>query len=215
MQRDRRNVRLSLASLDVLGSDSELRAQVEHAMREAESRPMPDAFAGHDRTGTITVRVNAAGQVEDVSIGRDWRTHLGLDGAAQALFAAYMAAVQATLEAVALQALQRDRSASPPAAQADADEVDEHLWLRHTWRTLHEIDADLERLTHAQPPQAEETISSPQGSLTLHVRGGSVTAITGDVARLARLDASQLRYEAIDVLRAFDLAHPRNGEAPA
>ncbi|MFJ8581144.1 hypothetical protein [Micromonospora sp. NPDC093277] len=218
MERDRRNVRLSLASLDVLGTDSELRAQVEHAMREVDSRPAPDAFAGHDRTGSIMVRVSAAGQVEDVSVGRDWRTHLGLDGAAQALFEAYVAALQATLEAAALRALQRDQAASPPAAQAataEPDEVDEHLWLRRTWQTLHEIDADLERLTHEPGPPAEETIPSPEGSLTVHVRAGSITAITGDVARLARLDVGQLRYEALDVLRSYDLAHPRNREAPA
>ncbi|MBM0255739.1 hypothetical protein [Micromonospora sp. 4G55] len=214
MQRDRRNARLSLASLDFLGSDVELRAQAQQAYLQTDSRQTPGTHTGKDSTGSVTVLIDAHRDVEDVSIAHDWRRQLGVGGLADALFQAYTAALHTALEATALQELQTDQDAPPPATPASGaaqdQEVDEHLWLRRTWRTLHEIDADLQRLTQEPNVEAEQAISSPYGSLALRLRGGSIVAITQDVGRIARMDAGQVQFEARSLFRTYTLARSRN-----
>lgn len=218
MRDNRRNVRLSLASLDFLGSDAELRAGAERAMREAEAGPGPDGYTGRDRTGTVTVHAGAPeGTVDSVTVRQDWRARLGAGGFPDALFEAYTAVVRATLEAAALRALREEHEPRPAPRAPDAPdsrEADEHLWLRRTWETLHRIDADLARLSQTASPEAEGRIVSPNGSLTLHLRGGTIAAVTGDAGLLARSDAGQLQYEALTVLRTYELAHhPRKAQA--
>lgn len=215
MRRDRRSVRLSLASLDFLGSDTELQAQAHQAYLKTDFRQAPGTHAGQDRTGSVTVLVDAHRDVGDVSISRDWRSRLGGAGLADALFQAYTAALHTALEATALQELQTDQDTPPPTALAsDAgqdDRVDEeHLWLRRTWRTLHEVDADLQRLAQESNVAAEQAISSPHGCLTLRLRGGSIVAITQDVGRIARMDAGQVQFEALSLFRTYTLARARN-----
>ncbi|MEH0825738.1 MULTISPECIES: hypothetical protein [unclassified Micromonospora] len=195
-------MRLSLASLDFLGSDTELRTQAQRAYLKTDTRQVPGPHTGQDQTGSVTVLVDAHRDVEDVSIAHDWRSQLGVAGLADALFQAYTAALHTALEATALQELQTDQDTPPPTAPAsDAgqdDRVDEeHLWLQRTWRTLHEIDADLQRLAQEPNVEAEQAISSPHGCLTLRLRGGSIVAITQDVGRIARMDAGQVQFEAL------------------
>ncbi|WP_280841088.1 hypothetical protein [Micromonospora sp. A200] len=208
-------MRLSLASLDVLGSDTELRAQAQQAYLKTDTRQAPGTHTGQDRTGSIAVLVDGHRDVEDVSISQDWRSQLGVGGLADALFQAYTAALQTALEAAALRELQTDQDTPPPTAPAsDAgqdDHVDEeHLWLRRTWRTLHEIDADLQRLAHEPNVDAEQAMSSPHGCLTLRLRGGSIVAITQDVARIARMDVGQVQFEARSLFQTYTLARARN-----
>ncbi|NYF57948.1 hypothetical protein [Micromonospora purpureochromogenes] len=215
MQRDRRSARLSLASLDFLGSDTELRTQAHQAYLETDSRQAPGTHTGQDPTKSATVLIDAHRDVEDVSIAHDWRSRLGVGGLADALFQAYTAALHTALEASALQELQTDQDTPPPTTSAsDAgqdDHIDEeHLWLRRTWRTLHEIDADLQQLAQEPNVDAEQAISSPHGCLTLRLRGGSIVAITQDVARIARMDAGQVQFEARSLFRTYTLARARN-----
>ncbi|SCF35506.1 hypothetical protein GA0074696_4777 [Micromonospora purpureochromogenes] len=214
MQRDRRSARLSLASLDFLGSDTELRTQAHQAYLKTDCRQAPGTHTGQDRTGSVTVLIDAHRDVEDVSIAQNWRSQLGVGGLADALFQAYTAALHTALEASALQELQTDQDTPPTTPASDANQDDhadeEHLWLRRTWRTLHEIDADLQQLAQEPNVDAEQAISGPHGCLTLRLRGGSIVAITQDVARIAHMDAGQVQFEARSLFGTYTLARVRN-----
>lgn len=200
--------RLSLAKLDFL--DSELRARAEQMLREAGPDLRPAACSGSDKTGTVTVVVDTQRNVEAVTIANDWRSTVGVGGFTDALFEAYTAAVQAALEQAALIELREESQAEPkaatPAQRAPVEaesQLDGQHWLRATWNTLHRLEAELDRLTRGPSAAGERTLSSPEGCLTLRIRGGSIVGITGDVARIGRCDAGQLKFEALDLFRAF------------
>lgn len=214
MQRDRRNVRLSLASLDVLGDDAQLRAHAEQVVQERKARPEPSPHAGRDQTGSVEVLVADDGQVRDVTIERNWRARIGPAAVGQALFEAYVMAVQSAVEAAAVRQMQQERPAASRAVwepkRAAADEVDEHLWLRRVWQSLHDIDTDLERLSRSPDAAPEQTITSPHGGLTARLRSGGIVAVTSDPARIAGLDAGQLQFEARSLLRTCAVVRSRN-----
>ncbi|MEU1964386.1 hypothetical protein ABZ541_04950 [Micromonospora sediminicola] len=211
---DRAKVRLSLAHLDFLGDDDTLRTNAAHAVDEFASRSTPRLHSGQDRTASVSLLLARSGQVEDVTISRDWRRQAGVTGIGEAAYGAYTCALGSLLETTALEELQRDqptpaRPAQPPATSKEP-ELDEDLWLQRTWGALHHIDAELARLTHAPEQSEQRTISSPHGCLTLHLRGTGITAITADPARVARMDTEQLRFEARSLFRTHELA--RTGE---
>lgn len=214
---DRANLRLSMANLDFLGDDDTLRTNAAHAVDEFASRSAPRLHSGQDRTASVSLLLTRAGQVEDVTISRDWRRQAGVTRIGDAVYEAYTRALGSVLEAIALQELQRDqpapaRPAQPPATSAEP-ELDDGLWLQRTWGALHHIDAELARLTHAPKQPEQRTISSPHGCLTLHLRGAGITAITADAARVAGMDTEQLRFETRSLFRTYELA--RTGETKA
>ncbi|MFF0348903.1 hypothetical protein ACFYP0_14510 [Micromonospora arida] len=214
MQQGSRRERLKLASLDFLGDDSALREQADRALREAGRELRPGECSGADHTGSVRVVVDTQREVSAVAIARDWRGRIGPSGLADALVEAYVAAVQSALEVAALLHLQVEESglASPerePLDRSPERDVDEHTWLRDTWRTLSGLDAELEAATRLPRRTDESSMSSPNGCLTLHIRGGGITGITGDVRRIARADAGQLQFEARSLFRAFELATAR------
>ncbi|MGW3855812.1 hypothetical protein [Micromonospora arida] len=211
MQQGGRHERLKLASLDFLGDDSVLREQADWALREAGRELRPEECSGTDHSGSVRVVVDSQREVSAVTIARDWRSQLGPSGFADALFEAYAAAVQAALELAALLRLQVDESGPAAPEQEPLDrspdrDVDEHTWLRNTWRTLEDLDAELDAAARLPTRTDESSMSSPNGCLTLRIRGGGITGITGDVRRIARADADQLQFEARSLFRAFELA---------
>ncbi|MFY1620917.1 hypothetical protein [Micromonospora sp. WMMD736] len=213
MQHGSRRERPELASLDFLGDDSVLREKADRALRETGRGLRPEDCSGADQTGSVRVVVDTQREVSAVTIARDWRSHLGPSGFADALFEAYAAAVQAALEAAALLHLQtqeRDPAASDqaPLDRSPDRDVDEYTWLRDTWRTLSDLDAELDAATRLPRRTDESSMSSPNGCLTLHIRAGGIAGITGDVRRIARADAGQLQFEARSLFRAFELASP-------
>ncbi|MEU8011737.1 hypothetical protein [Micromonospora parva] len=211
MQHGSRRERPELASLDFLGDDSVLREQADRALRETGRGLQAEDCSGADHSGSVRVLVDTQREVSAVTIARDWRSRLGPSGFADALFEAYAAAVQAALEAAALLYLQtqeRDPAASDqePLDRSPDRDVDEYTWLRDTWRTLSDLDADLDAAARRTTPTDESSMSSPNGCLTLRIRGGGIIGITGDVRRIARADAGQLQFEARSLFRAFELA---------
>ena len=214
---DRANVRLSLANLDFLGDDDALRTNAAQAVDEFASRSAPRLHSGQDRTASVSLLLTRAGQVEDVTISRDWRRQAGVTRIGDAVYEAYTGALGSLLETIAVEELQRDqpalaRPAQPPATSTEP-ELDQALWLQRTWGALHHIDADLARLSHAPEQPEQRTISSPHGCLTLHLRGAGITAITSDTARVAGMDTEQLRLEARSLFRTYELARPGETEA--
>jgi len=220
MQGDRSHLRLTLTSLDVLGTDAELRAQAEQALRERDPQPAPGLHAGRDETGSVTVFLADDGQVQDVTVARDWLRRIGPAGVGEALFDAYAAATRSTIEAAVLVELQQSPATSaadaeaaaeaarpaegrrPGAETAGSDEAADHQWLQRVWQTLHDIDTDLEDLARQRDVVPEQTVTSPHGSLTARHRAGGIVSITGDRDLLADLDAGQLQYEAHALLSA-------------
>ncbi|MBQ1019779.1 hypothetical protein KBX71_18180 [Micromonospora sp. D93] len=210
MQQGSRHERLKLASLDFLGDDSVLREQADRALREAGRELRPEECSGADHSGSVRVMVDTQREVSAVTIAHDWRSRLGPSGFADALFEAYAAAVQAALELAALLRLQAEESGPAsrerePLGRSPEQDVDEHTWLRGTWRTLSALDAELDAATRLPRRTDESSMSSPNGCLTLHISGGGITGITGDVRRIARADAGQLQFEAGSLFRAFEL----------
>ncbi|MGW3618547.1 hypothetical protein [Micromonospora arida] len=211
MQHGSRRERPDLASLDFLGDDSVLREQADRALRETGRGLQAEDRSGADHSGSVHVVVDTQREVSAVTIARDWRSRLGPSGFADALFEAYAAAVQAALEAAALLHLQtqeRDSAASDqePLDRSPDRDVDEYTWLRDTWRTLSDLDADLDAAARLSTRTDESSMSSPNGCLTLRIRGGGIIGITGDVRRIARTDAGQLQFEARSLFRTFELA---------
>ncbi|MET7820746.1 hypothetical protein [Micromonospora zamorensis] len=211
MQQGSRHERLKLASLDFLGDDSALREQANRVLRETERELRPEDCSGADQTGSVRVMVDTQREVSAVTIARDWRSQLGPSGFADALFEAYVAAVQTALELAALLRLQTEEKGPAAPEQEPLDrsperDVDEYTWLRDTWQTLHDLDEELGAATRLSGLKGESSMSSPNGCLTLHIRGGGITGITGDVRWIARADADQLQFEARSLFRAFALA---------
>ncbi|WP_026268721.1 hypothetical protein [Micromonospora sp. CNB394] len=217
MFEDKGDLRLPLAHLDFLGNDDTLRTNAAHAVDQFASRSTPRLHSGQDRTASVSLLLTRSGQVQDVTISRDWRRQAGVTGIGEAVYEAYTRALGSLLEATALEELQRDqpapaRPAQPPATSTEPD-LDEDLWLQRTWGALHHIDAELARLTHASEQPEQGTISSPHGCLRLHLRGTGITAITADSAGVARMDTEQLRFETRSLFRAYELARPGEAEA--
>ncbi|MEV4691339.1 hypothetical protein AB0K27_09485 [Micromonospora echinospora] len=206
-----------MANLDFLGDDDTLRTNAAHAVDEFASRSAPRLHSGQDRTASVSLLLTRAGQVEDVTISRDWRRQAGVTRIGDAVYEAYTCALGSILEAIALEELQRDqpapaRPAQPPAISTEP-ELDQALWLQRTWGALHHIDAELAQLTRAPEQPEQRTFSSPHGCLTLHLRGAGITAITSDTARVAGMDTEQIRFEARSLFRTYELARPGETEA--
>ncbi|WP_124774762.1 hypothetical protein [Micromonospora inaquosa] len=211
MQQGSGHERPKLTSLDFLGDDSALREHADRALRETGGELRPDECSGVDQTGSVRVVVDTQRDVSAVTIARDWRSQLSPNRFADALFEAYVGAVQAALELAALLHLNAEPSGpavpdqEPPDRSADRD-VDQHTWLRATWRTLNDLDAELDAAARPFRSAGESSMSSPDGCLTLHIRGGGITGITGDARRIARADAGELQFEARSLFGAFELA---------
>ncbi|MEU7975391.1 hypothetical protein AB0B48_25475 [Micromonospora sp. NPDC049089] len=206
---DRRDPRLSLASLDFLGDEAALQRQVGQLLRESGDLSRTGGFRGSDATGSVFVVIDTHRRVDTVTVGREWRGEVGVARFPAALFEAYSAAVGAALEQAALTELQQGQAPPTPprptAVQA-SPELDEDVWSRATWRALQGLDAELDRVAQLRVSPVEQAMTSPNGCLTLRIRANSIVDITGDTARIARADAGQLQFEAQSVLRAFDLA---------
>ncbi|MET8204287.1 hypothetical protein [Micromonospora taraxaci] len=171
MQQGSRHERLKLASLDFLGDNSLSREQADCALREAGRELRPGECPGADQTGAVRVVVDTQREVSAVTIARDWRSRLGPSGFADALFEAYAAAVEAALELAALLHLQAEERgpAAPkrkPLDRSPERDVDEHTWLRDTWRTLSDLDAELDAAARLPRRTDESSMSSPNGCLT-------------------------------------------------
>ncbi|MEU8419385.1 hypothetical protein AB0C15_00725 [Micromonospora sp. NPDC048835] len=206
---DRRDPRLSLASLDFVGDEAALQRQVGQLLRERGHLSPTGGFRGSDATGSVFVVIDTQRRVDTVTVGREWRGEVGVARFPAVLFEAYSAAVGAALEQAALTELQQGQASSTPPRQTSVQaspELDEDVWSRATWRTLKGLDAELDRVAQLRVAPVEQVLTSPNGCLTLRIRANSIVGITGDTARIARADAGQLQFEARSVLRAFDMA---------
>ncbi|MBM7494061.1 hypothetical protein JOD64_005283 [Micromonospora luteifusca] len=208
---EQRHIVKELARRQVRVDAEILRQLAEFSLHGGAPCTRTDAMSA-DRS--VRLVVDTQREVSAVTIARDWCSRLGPSGFADALFGAYAAAVQAALELAALLHLQTEESAPAAQDQEPLDrspdrDVNEYTWLRDTRRTLSDLDAELDAATRLHRRTDESSMTSPNGCLTLHIRGGGITGIVGDVRRIARADAGQLQFEARSLFRAFALASAR------
>jgi hypothetical protein len=187
---------VNLDSLDGLSSSDEVRVQG------------PAPYQGADATDSVKVTVDARARMINVDVSDGWRERVGVTDFADALFDAYTAAVRKALTAAAVTALAgvpEQRPSQPPSMKEyTGSDVD---WLRAKQTTLDRVHAELSRLATVDTAGAgrEWTLSSPHGYLTLRLLGRSLAGIHGDVRRIARAGAAQLRFDALAAFRAAAL----------
>jgi DNA-binding protein YbaB len=189
--------RRELVSLDVLGSDEELRAA---AAREQRSPGGAEA-EGRDPSRAVTIRVDGRGRVADVLISNWWRDDLTPSGLQEAVLSAYR---DGLAQATAQLAPQPAEEATPTGGPAEPDdhEGDDHGWFLGIRRRLDRTEEALaqsgERLAQAQGPA--RVISGPAGLVRLVLTGGIVSEVQIDAR--AALEESPNRLAA-DALAAF------------
>jgi hypothetical protein len=196
--------RQELASLDVLGSDEELRA----AARAERPAPGPDADVdaeGRDASRTVAVRVDRRGHVSDVLISAWWRDDLTPAELPEAVLTAYRAALA---RATAHLAPDDPAGASPADAEAAPEDYDgdDHGWFLDVRRRLDRTEEALvrsgERLT--RPSDAERVVSGPDGLVRLVLTGTVVSEVQIDVRAALRESSNRLAADALAAFQAIN-----------
>ena len=198
-----------LASLDVLGDPADLEAQARQAMAELGGDPNADRPEGADPTNSIWVTTDRDGRVQSVEVSRQWRDRIEPGEFGNALLAAYGSATMKAIAAAARSDLaEGDGRPAPPAEPVEAF-LDGEDWLARMRDILGRADERVraaERLERSGAvDDADRTVVSPNGMLTVRLRGTTPVGITSDIMAIRRADAEQLRLEILDVFRDADL----------
>jgi hypothetical protein len=196
--------RSELVSLEVLGSDDELRARpVEHDAARSDA----DA-EGRDDSRAVTVRIDRAGRVSDVLISNWWRDDLTPSGLQAALLEAYRSAYRQAASLVGPDPAAGPSPATMPAVPPDEPEdEDDARWLADLRRRLGRVQDTLQRsdrLLHDPTTQAERVVSGPVGLVRLVLQGRTVSEVRIDTHAALRESPSRL---AADALAAFQTLH--------
>jgi hypothetical protein len=198
-----------LASLDVLGDPADLEAKARQAMADF-GDPTAEGPEGTDPTNSIWVTTDRDGRVQSVEVSRQWRERIEPGEFGNALFAAYGSATMKAIAAAARSDLANDDGRRPPAADPLGDAYpDGGDWLARQREILERADERVlaaERLERSGPvDDADRTVVSPNGMLTVRLRGTTLVGVTSDIMSIRRADAEQLRLEILDVFRDANL----------
>jgi hypothetical protein len=199
-----------LASLDVLGDPADLEARARQAMAELGDDPAADRPEGADPTNSIWVTADRDGRVQSVEVSRQWRDRVEPGEFGNALLAAYGSATMKAIAAAARADLaESDGRPAPVAGPVGDTHPDGGDWLAHQRAILEQADERVraaERLERSGPvDDADRTVVSPNGMLTVRLRGGTLVGVTSDIMSIRRADAEQLRLEILDVFRDANL----------
>lgn len=168
------------------------------------SEELSDRYKAADATESIWVTVDPQGRLVDVEISRTWSERLDPATFGDALFGAYMTAMQ---KALIVESAAREEPPPPRRRQAPpAEELSYEEWLAGVRADLEKMDAAL-RAARASEIVAEEEreIRGRNGYLTLVMQGGAPTGITGGAA-LAHARRERLREDALDIFTDAGLA---------
>lgn len=206
-------VRLASPS-DVADLETELRQSIPPG---TPARP-PERQVARDATGSVGVVVDSRGQVEDVTIDRQWRSRLNPDELLSALLDTYRTAVHQAREAsVAARWVARGAGLDPPTPDdLPLDRQEEPLLTplgptadrAERWRRIREMRAQIaaQRERRKQREQAladarrERERTGPHGYLTATIQFGSVLSITGDQSRFKYAETEHLQQDALAIL---------------
>jgi hypothetical protein len=197
--------RSELVSLDVLGSDDELRAAArtrpDAANRDAEAE-------GRDASRAVTVRIDRAGHVSDVLISNWWRDNLMPSELQAALLEAYQAASRQAASLINPRDTARVSSATafdlPPNEPVDQDDASWLEDLRHRLGRVQDTLERSDRLLHGSAAPIERVVSGPAGLVQLILHGRIVAQIRIDVHAAMQESPNRL---AADALAAFQAIH--------
>jgi hypothetical protein len=197
-----------LASLVVPGDPAQLEAEARYAMAElgGDAGGQPE---GTDPTNSIWVTTDREGLVHSVEVSRQWRDRIEPGEFGNALFQAYSSANFKAVAAAARSDLTGDSGGGPGAATGEpvAELLDTSDWLTRMREVLEKAEQRVEaaeRLQRQGGPasdEADRTVASPNGMLTLKLRAGALVAITSDIMSIRRADAEALRMEILDAFR--------------
>jgi hypothetical protein len=177
-------------------------------------------YTGSDDASTVVVTVDPAGAVLDVDIRRDWRQSIAVEQLAPAIFQAYAAALQASLEAVALARLrdderlraagEADSGAEPPGP--DLPPADQREWLAWVRSSLLALGDEAHRIDLLARGATDQARTVTYGLFQVTAQGQGVTAVSADPARIQAVEVSRLRHDALEALRGA--GHPDADNRP-
>jgi hypothetical protein len=193
--------RRELVSLDVLGSDEELRA----AARDEPATDDTEA-EGRDASRAVVVRVDRRGQVSDVLISTWWRDDLAPSALSEALLTAYRAALDQATARIAPDGSDAESSGDVPAVpDDDYDGDDDYDWFLNLRRRLDRTEDALvrsgERLTGTG--ETERVISGPDGLVRLVVTGRVVSEVLIDARSAMQESPNRLAADALAAFRTI------------
>ncbi|GGQ83137.1 hypothetical protein [Couchioplanes azureus] len=188
-----------LVSLDVLGSDEELRAAAaRRTVLDADAEPEVE---GRDPTRAVVVRMDRRGRVTDVLISAWWRDELTPSGLQDAALSAYRAALVDAAARIDPTSVSDQSSGRVPPPAEELHDGDDAAWFESLRRRLDRIDDTLNsshRLAEGQVTQ--RVVTGPAGLVRLVVSGFTISQVQIDT--LAALQESPTRLAA-DALAAF------------
>jgi hypothetical protein len=195
-----------LASLDVLGDPADLEAKARQAMDELGPGGGTDGPEGADPTNSIWVTTDRDGRLQSVEVSRQWRDRIEPGEFGTALFQAYGSATMKAIAAAARSDLtEGDGRRAPATGEPVQAMLEGGDWLAQMREVLERADERVraaERLERSGPvDDADRTVASPNGMLTVRLRGSTLVGITSDIMSIRRADAEQLRLEILDVFR--------------
>lgn len=196
--------RQELVSLDVLGSEEQLRAA---AVREDRSADSPDSEAeGRDASRAVVVCVDRRGRVSDVLISSWWRDALTPSGLQDALLSAYQAALGEATARIVPRASDSTSFIDVPASPDGDDGGDDYGWLLSVRRRLDQSEEMLvssgERLSRS--PGTERLISGPGGLVRLVLNGPLVSGVLIDAATAMQESPNRLAADALAAFQSID-----------
>ena len=170
--------------------------------------PGPGAYSGVDDSGAVTVAVDGAGLVADVTVTRNWRDLVTPSELGHALLTA---ANNAILELVAAEVGRMDLdSIEVPTAPPVPRPMDESTLteladlLNRAGRDLDTYRGQVESVVNATA-----TAAGPNGKVTVSLASGRVTEVTADPRWASHVRYTEIRSEA---LGAFHAATRRLGD---
>lgn len=166
--------------------------------------PGPGAFSGADDSGAITVAVDRAGRVVDVTIAQNWRNYITPRALGQALLTA---AGNAIVELVAehVEGLDLDPIiVKVPTAPTAIPSEDYYSVLNEMADLLTRAGRDLEiyRDEAESVLNATATAAGPNGRVSVTVARGRVVEVTADSRWASHVRYTEIRSEALGAFRA-------------
>lgn len=173
---------------------------------------LPPRHEAADRTGSVTVTVDARGRVTDVGLEQRWRSRLGREELAAAVLAAYRMARQRAFEAYTLAVFATEETGSDPPQLTEPSpgtpagpfrrppaDPDEWLgWISERFAGMRE-----EAVRLAVRPGVHEH-SGPHGYFTATVQGSGVVSLAAHENRIWHAETAAVREDALAVLSAAD-----------
>jgi len=194
-----------LVSLDVLGTDEELRAASRAEAAGRSGGDFDDEAEGRDESRAVTVRIDRAGRVSDVLISTWWRDDLSPSGLGAALLAAYRSALTRAAAAVGDRIPDAAGARAWPVGYAGPTEMidDDAAWLEDVRHRLDRVQDNLDRVDRLRRDgPIERTVSGPAGYVQVTVRGEVVSQVQVDAHAAMRESANRLAADALDAFRA-------------